>query len=83
MSKTTIYIHCKRDYKDVIDIRDYIVNAAINEGKTITVTCGSFPGTSIYTPEELKNPVKISRSYKANFGNIEDYKLHSYDWKFD
>jgi len=79
----TIIVHCKKDFRGNIDIRDYVVNRAINEGKSITVTCGSFPGKSVYAPIELLNPVKISEPYRAKYGNIESYKLHSYPWKFD
>jgi hypothetical protein len=78
-----ITIHCKKDFRGNIDIRDYVVNGAINEGKSITVTCGSFPGKSVYTPVELLNPLKISEPYRAKYGNIESYRLHSYAWKFD
>ncbi len=77
-----IIIHCKKDFRGNIDIRDYVVNGAINEGKSITVTCGSFPGKSVYTPIELLNPVKISEPYRAKYGNVESYRLHSYPWKF-
>ena len=79
----TIKVHCKKDFRGNIDIRDYIVNGAINESKTITVTCGSFPGKSVYSLEELANPVKISEPYKAKYGNMESYTLYSYPWKFD
>lgn len=77
----TVYIHCKKDFRGLVDIRDYVVNKAINQGKSITVTCGSFPGKSVYSPEELQNPVKISDSFTARYGNIGSYKLHSYKWK--
>jgi hypothetical protein len=79
----TIKVHCKTDFRGDIHIRDYIVNGALREGKTITVTCGSFPGKSVYSLEELANPVKISEPYRAKYGNIESYRLHSYPWKFD
>ena len=79
----TIKIHCKKDFRGNIDIRDYLVKAAIDEGKSITVTCGSFPGKSVYTPVELLEPLKISEPYKAQYGNIGSYRLHSYAWKFD
>ena len=79
----TIKIHCKKDFRRNIDIRDYLVKTAIDESKSITVTCGSFPGKSVYTPEELNNPVKISEPYKAQYGNVGSYRLHSYAWKFD
>ena len=77
----SIRIHCKKDFRGMIDIRDHVVKAAINEGKSITVTCGSFPGKSVYTPEELANPAKVSEPFTANFGNIKSYRLHSYHWK--
>lgn len=79
----TIKVHCKKDFRGNIDIRDYVVNGAINEGKSITVTCGSFPGKSVYKPIELLNPVKISEPYRAKYGNVGSYRLHSYPWKFD
>ena len=79
----TIKIHCKKDFRGNIDIRDYLVKSAIDEGKSITVTCGSFPGKSVYAPEELKNPLKISEPYKAQYGTVGSYRLHSYAWKFD
>ena len=79
----TIKIHCKKDFRGNIDIRDYIVNVAINEGKIITVTCGSFPGKSVYTPVDLLEPLKISEPYRSQYGNIGSYRLHSYAWKFD
>jgi hypothetical protein len=79
----TIKVHCKKDFRGNIDIRDYIVNGAIDEGKSITVTCGSFPGKSVYTPFELLNPERITGPYRAQYGNIESYKLHSYPWKFN
>lgn len=76
-----IKIHCKKDFRGLIDIRDHVVKTAINEGKNIIVTCGSFPGKSVYTPEELMNPLKISEPFKARFGKIQTYRLHSYLWK--
>ena len=79
----TIKIHCKKDFRGNIDIRDYVVKNAINEGNSILVTCGSFPGNSVYTPEELANPVRISEPYKSTYANVEYYRLHSYPWKFD
>ena len=79
----TIKVHCKTDFRGDIHVRDYIVKAALDGGKSITVTCGSFPGKSVYTPEELKNPVKISEPYTAQYGNVGSYRLHSYAWKFD
>lgn len=79
----TINVHCKTDFRGDIHVRDHIVKAALDSGKSITVTCGSFPGKSVYTPEELKNPVKISEPYRAQYGNISSYRLHSYPWKFD
>ena len=30
----TIKVHCKKDFRGNIDIRDYIVNGAINEGNS-------------------------------------------------
>jgi hypothetical protein len=65
----------------MIDIRDHVVKSAINEGKSIVVTCGSFPGKSVYTPEELASPEKISDPFTARYGDIESYRLHSYFWK--
>lgn len=81
MSNTTIYVHCKKDFKGLVDFRDYVVKKAMNEGKSITATCGSYPGKSIYTPEELENPIRISESFTARYGNIKSYKLYSYKWK--
>lgn len=78
-----IIIHCKKDFKSNIDIRDYVVQKALDEGRSITVTCGSFPGKSVYSLEELKNPLKISELFQAKFGNIKSYRLHSYPWKFE
>lgn len=78
-----IRIHCKKDFKGMIDIRDFMVRNAINEGKSITVTCGSFPGKSVYTPEELKNPVSINGPFNDKFIPGKTYKLHSYYWKSD
>jgi hypothetical protein len=78
-----ITIHCKKDFRGNIDIRDFVVKRAIDENNTVTVTCGSFPGRSIYTPEELKNPIKISEPYTSRFGKVESYRLHSYPWKFE
>jgi hypothetical protein len=79
----TLKIHCKKQYKGLIDIRDNIVKSAIDENKTIIVTCGAFPGTSVYSPEELKNPDKISGEFKSKFDNNKSYKLYSYYWKID
>jgi hypothetical protein len=79
----TIRVHCKKDFRGNIDIRDFIVKSAIKNNKSVTVTCGSFPGISVYTPAELLNPVKISEPYKAKYGNMESYTLYSYPWKFD
>jgi hypothetical protein len=79
----TIRVHCKKDFRGNIDIRDFIIRAAIESGKSVTVTCGSFPGTSVYTPIELLEPLKISEPYKAKYGNMESYTLYSYPWKFD
>jgi hypothetical protein len=78
-----ITIHCKKDFRGNIDIRDFVVKKAIDENNSITVTCGSFPGRSIYTPDELRNPIKISEPYVSKFGKTESYKLYSYPWKFD
>lgn len=78
-----IRIHCKKEFRGNIDIRDHVVKRAINEGINILVTCGSFPGKSVYTPEELMNPVKISEPFEAKFGTIKKYRLHSYPWKFE
>lgn len=78
-----IVIHCKKDFRGNIDLRDFVVKKAIDEDNMITVTCGSFPGRSVYTPEELKNPLKISELFQAKFGNIKSYRLHSYPWKFE
>jgi hypothetical protein len=79
----TIKIHCKKDFRGNIDVRDYIVDKAVNEGKSVTVTCGSFPGKSVYTPEELLKPERITGPFRAMYGNVESYKLHSYPWKFN
>lgn len=76
-----IRIHCKKDFKGLIDIRDYIVKSAIEEGKSISVTCGSYPGKSVYTPEELKNPEKVSKEFAAAYRDIKYYRLYSYPWK--
>lgn len=79
----TITIHCKKEFRGNIDIREHIVKDAIKEGKSIIVTCGSFPGRSIYTPEELNKPASISKPFKANYGSIGEYRLYSYPWKFE
>lgn len=78
-----IVIHCKKDFRGNIDLRDFVVKKAIDEDNTITVTCGSFPGKSVYSLEELKNPIKISELFQSKFGNIKSYRLHSYPWKFE
>ena len=78
----TIKVHCKKDFRGNIDIRDFIVKTAIESGKSVTVTCGSFPGTSVYAPIELLEPLKISEPYRSKYGNMESYRLHSYPWKF-
>jgi hypothetical protein len=83
MSNDVIIIHCKKDFLGCIDIREHVVNDAIRDGKSIVVTCGSFPGKSVYTPEELAKPDKISKPFKANHGKIDYYRLHSYPWKFE
>ena len=77
----TTIIHCKKDFKGMIDIRDYVVKKAMNEGKSITVTCGSFPGKSVYTPEELNFPAKVSNPFTAQYGDVKSYRLYSYYWK--
>lgn len=81
MSNETIYVHCKKDFKGLIDIRSHMVQQAIDEGKSVTVTCGSFPGKSIYSPEELKNPVNITKEFDDKFVAGRKYRLHSYRWK--
>lgn len=83
MSVRYNYVHCKKDFRGNIDIRSHLVNLAIEKGEKITVTCASFPGSSVYAPEELKNPIKIQGPFKANYGKIEEYNLHVYAWKFE
>lgn len=78
-----IRIHCKKDFLGMIDIRDYIVKSAIEEGKSISVTCGSYPGKSVYSPQELENPERVSRDFTAQYGDIKSYRLYSYPWKFE
>lgn len=77
------YVHCKKDFRGNIDIRSHIVKMAIEKGDNITVTCGSFPGKSVYTPEELKNPIKIQGPFPAKHGSVGEYYLHVYAWKFN
>jgi hypothetical protein len=79
----TVKVHCKKDYNGNISIRDHVVKLAIEQGKDITVTCPSFPGSSVYTPDELMKPNYISEPYRAQYGNIDSYRLYSYPWKFD
>lgn len=78
-----VKIHCKKDFKGMVDVRDYIVKAAINDGNSIVITCGSFPGKSVYTPMELMKPSKISDVFKSKFKDAKDYRLYSYNWKFE
>lgn len=73
-------VHCKKQFRGLVDIRDHIVKRAISESENITVTCDHFPGERVFTPEMLKNPVKISRPFKANYGEIKEYHLYSYSW---
>ena len=77
----TIRVHCKKDFKGMVDIRDYVVKKAINQGKSITVTCASFPGESVYTLEELNFPERVSNSLMSKYKGIKSYKLYSYKWK--
>lgn len=81
MNDETIYVYCKKEFRGLIDIRDYIVKKAIDQGKTITVTCGAYPGKSVYTSEELTNPVNVSQPFTARYGDVKEYRLHSYRWK--
>ena len=78
-----IKLHCKKDFLGCIDIREHVVKDAIREGKSIVVTCSSFPGKSVYSPEELEKPDKISKPFKANYGSVGEYRLYSYPWKFE
>lgn len=79
--KNQIIVHCKKHFKGSIDIRDYVVKEAIDNGIPVIVTCGSLPGKSIYTPEELANPSSTSGPFTAKFGTVKEYKLLSYPWK--
>lgn len=83
MSRDSMYIHCKKDFRGMIDIREHTVKEALNEDKNITVTCGSFPGRSVYSPEELKNPASISKEFQDQFVKGRTYRLYSYPWKFE
>jgi len=78
-----ITIHCKKEFRGNIDIRDHVVRLAIEKGENITVTCGAFPGKSVYTPEELAKPIKVQGPFTANHGTIGQYYLNVYAWKFE
>lgn len=73
-------VHCKKQWKGCVDIRDYNVQRCIRENRNIEVTCDMLPGVMILTPEQLKEPDMISRkSFTSGLGT-EPYKLHSYKW---
>lgn len=69
----------KKIFRGCIDIRSYDVEDAIKNNTTLQVNVVGEKGVSTYPPEELKEPVFISKDMPSKFGR--DYKLHSYTWK--
>lgn len=72
-------VHCKKAFKGNIDIRNYIVEKAIKNNESITVKCDAFEEVSIYSPEELKNPLRNQGPYQSKFEG--KYYLYVYKWK--
>ena len=74
-----IEVHCKKDFKGNIDIRSHIAEKAIGNNENIVVTCDTLKGISIYTPDELREPLKVQGPYTSKFGG--KYSLWVYKWK--
>jgi hypothetical protein len=75
-----ISVYCKKSFRGTIDIRDYIVKQALQNNEEIEVTCEELNGKSIYSTEELKNPIRKQGAYKSKF-NGQEYWLYVYKWK--
>ena len=76
-----IKVYCKKSFKGTIDIRGHIVEKAIKNNDSIEVTCDAYNGTSIYTPEELNNPVRVQGPYKSQYDG--EYYLNVFKWKIN
>jgi hypothetical protein len=79
-------ITVKKEFKGLIDIRDYTVKKLIADNENAEVECEVLKGISIYTPQELENPERISKQefesmYKNQNGEKQKYRLYSYKWK--
>lgn len=76
-----ITITLKKAYKGNIDIRSTIVEKAIEDNVPVKVLCDVFEGQSIYTVDELKNPIKKQGPFTSKFDS-KPYYLHVFKWKF-
>lgn len=74
-------VYCKKSFKGNIDIRSHIAEKAIENNESIEVTCDAFTGTSVYTPEELKKPLRKQGPFDSKFDGT--YYLWVYKWKGD
>ena len=72
-------VKCKKSFKGMIDIRDYVAKEAIKNNEDVSVTCPDFQGNAVYTPAELATPERISGEFKSMYDR--NYKLYSYTWK--
>jgi len=73
-------IHCKKSFRGCIDIRDYIVQEAIEKEQSITVTCNDFEGESVYNTKQLMFPIRKDGPFKSKHGT-KPYYLYVYKWK--
>jgi hypothetical protein len=68
-----------------IDIRDYYVNQAIEDNVNVEVSCEKFNYTSVYTPKELRLPLRRQgnngKPFISKFEGEPPYFLKVYKWK--
>lgn len=79
-----IHVKIDRLYRgSIVDLRDYVVDKAVREGRKIQVTCPEKPDEVMeYCPLALKNyKIAESKSFISKMDKTKEYRLFSYEWR--
>ena len=74
--------NCKKAWNGTISLTSTKVANAIVKNEPIKVTCDELEGISIYTPDELHNPIRKNGPFESKDGGAK-YDLCVYKWKGD